>query len=722
MPGHVGVRDEAAQAPPADRRACQQHEVRAACALADPAQVLLDRLAMAGEARALGPRPLRDAVERDPRRDPGVRRPPAAPSRSPGRDHDPVGIGSGRVEQLDLDPDDRVQPDGLGRPDEAHRAVQAGVVGDGQPGQPQLDGPLDQVVRRRGAVEEREVGVAMQFRVRGRGHETLRVAGLEGACQYRTSVLSRYARSAPGPTAGWTTGPRGAFLSRCDRTPPAGSPRSGSRSSWPSSRPRSWAWPVTPRARTPPRPSARAITGIKPLTKEVYGYLPYWRLDSGTADRLVYDYVSTIAFFGLGILADGNIDTSWVGYKEYVGDDAAAVTNAAHDKGVRVVPTFQLFDGGALHKMTAFLGSDAAQARFIAQALDLMAERKADGANLDFEPMPASMTPAYLAFVARLRTAMQARFPGSTLVNSTSAGAGAALVAGPRAPRRQADGDDLRVPDGDGDRSRAPRPRWPAAERNVNIHITRILKSAPARLDPARRALLRVRLAGRHSAVPNATVRADKTTYGPAKSITYAAARDYLAAHPTIVRHHDTVEGSAFYFYRDSAKKTWREVYFDDERSLAAKYDYALVPGPRRRSGSGPSTTTRATTSSGTSCVRSSTRPSARSTIRGSISHLHRTRGRRLADGPRPRPQHRDRAVARLAGGGRSRDPKGPHRRVGQVGTRRRSTRHARWPMAASVRSGPRAGSAPAPTRCGSTSRRPRGAGGRPVVAFRQPY
>ena len=55
------------------------------------------------------------------------------------------------------------------------------------------------------------------------------------------------------------------------------------------------------------------IPGIKPLTKEVYGYLPYWRLDSGTVDRLQYDYVSTIAFFGLGILADGNIDTSWVG-------------------------------------------------------------------------------------------------------------------------------------------------------------------------------------------------------------------------------------------------------------------------------------------------------------------------------------------------------------------------------------------------------------------------
>ena len=72
--------------------------------------------------------------------------------------------------------------------------------------------------------------------------------------------------------------------------------------------------------------------------QEVYGYLPYWRLDSGTVDRLHYELVSTIAFFGLGIKSNGALDTDWVGYKEYVGDDAAAVTNAAHDRGVRVVP------------------------------------------------------------------------------------------------------------------------------------------------------------------------------------------------------------------------------------------------------------------------------------------------------------------------------------------------------------------------------------------------
>src|SRR5947199_5067627 len=50
------------------------------------------------------------------------------------------------------------------------------------------------------------------------------------------------------------------------------------------------------------------------LTSVVYGYLPYWRLDSTIAGRLRYDLLSTVAFFGLGIKPDGNIDTRWRGY------------------------------------------------------------------------------------------------------------------------------------------------------------------------------------------------------------------------------------------------------------------------------------------------------------------------------------------------------------------------------------------------------------------------
>ena len=173
----------------------------------------------------------------------------------------------------------------------------------------------------------------------------------------------------------------------------------------------------------------------------------------------------------------------------------AAITNAAHDKGVRVVPTFQLFDSGSLAKMRAFLASTAAQTRFITQALDLMDARKADGANLDFEPMVAADTPSYLAFVSKFRTAMKARFPSATLVNATSAGAGKDLILGlvPLVDRQFIMTYGYRT--GTATVAGAIAPLDNDA-RTVRQHITRILQWAPANKVILGRALLRLRLAG----------------------------------------------------------------------------------------------------------------------------------------------------------------------------------------------------------------------------------
>jgi hypothetical protein len=48
-PDQVGPRDEPAQAPPANLRPSQEDQVRTTCPVPDPAQVLLDRIAMTGE-------------------------------------------------------------------------------------------------------------------------------------------------------------------------------------------------------------------------------------------------------------------------------------------------------------------------------------------------------------------------------------------------------------------------------------------------------------------------------------------------------------------------------------------------------------------------------------------------------------------------------------------------------------------------------------------------
>ena len=469
-------------------------------------------------------------------------------------------------------------PDGLRRADEADRPVQAGVVRDGQPGQPQLDGPLDQVVRRGRPVEEREVGVAVEFGVRGRCHGSLRVGSrLTGGRQYRTSVLSMCA--APGRRG---TG----------RIEPAGFP-------WVMRSPIPRVPPVLARPRPAPRVRRRharrtardvdpvpaaveirpRITGIAPLSKEVYGYLPYWRLDSGTVDRLQYDLVSTIAFFGLGIMADGNLDTAWVGYKEYVGDDVAAITNAAHDKGVRVVPTFQLFDSGSLTKMSAFLASTAAQTRFITPGPGPHGRRARPTAPTSTSSRCSPPTrPPTCAFVAKFRTAMKARFPSATLVNATSAGAGKDLILGlvPLVDQQMIMTYGYRTATATVAGAVAPLDNDDA---HVKQHITRILQWAPAKT-----VILGVPYYGYDWPVTSTSrtppSRRTRRPTAPVDERSPTPARDFLAAHPEVVRQYDARRGQRRSTPTGTPiKQTFRQVYFEDERSLDAKYDYALTTG-----------------------------------------------------------------------------------------------------------------------------------------------
>ena len=81
------------------------------------------------------------------------------------------------------------------------------------------------------------------------------------------------------------------------------------------------------------------------------------------------------------------------------------------------------------------------------------------------------------------------------------------------------------------------------------------------------------------SDVPNAHVQTSPSKWGGVWSVTYASAMNWLAAHPDVVRQEDTSEGSGFFTYWDATEKTFRQVYFEDEISVAKKYDYAIATG-----------------------------------------------------------------------------------------------------------------------------------------------
>jgi hypothetical protein len=322
--------------------------------------------------------------------------------------------------------------------------------------------------------------------------------------------------------------------------------------------------------------------GIRPrasrpvaVSHEVYGYLPYWRLDAGTVHRLDFGTMSTIAFFAVPIAGNGALDTRAAGFRAYVSPAAAAVTNAAHDGGVRVVPTFQLFDRGSLPTLRAFLGSRRAQDRFTAEALALMVRRRADGANLDVEPVPQALAPAFASFVDRFARAVHRRIPGAQVVVALSVGASASAIGqiGRAADRVFIMGYDFHGPG-----SAIPGPVAPllSGPKTVADAVARY-----ARHVPVGKLILGVPAYGYSWPIVRAAtpsrVQANVARYGGVRGVSFGAALAFLASHGSIVRNAGP-DGSWFRYW-NADERTWREVQFEDHRSMGAKFQFAIASG-----------------------------------------------------------------------------------------------------------------------------------------------
>ena len=306
---------------------------------------------------------------------------------------------------------------------------------------------------------------------------------------------------------------------------------------------------------------------------EVYGYLPYWQLDAGTARRLDYRHLSTIAFFAVPIRADGALDRHATGYRAYVSRAARAVTNAAHARGVRVVPTFQLF---SVSKLRRLLDHRGAQARFIREALALMGRRGADGANLDVEPVPAALASKFAAFVGRFSRAMHRRFPGSQLTVATPAIVSDRLLRG-----LQPVVDRFFVMTYDYHWRGSRRPGAVAPLRSGPHNVAKTIRNY-LRLVPRHKLILGVPYYGYSWPVVKSAgswrVRSDPARWGGVRAVTYRSALAWLSDHPSVKVHRDPANGSWFR-YLNRAEGTVRQVHFEDAASAREKFNFAIAHG-----------------------------------------------------------------------------------------------------------------------------------------------
>ena len=307
------------------------------------------------------------------------------------------------------------------------------------------------------------------------------------------------------------------------------------------------------------------------LSSEVYGYLPYWEINSTTDAYLRYDLLSDIAVFSVGLTADGLIDQTATGYARVTGPTTATVIQHAHASGVRVDLTLTSF-GQA--KNAAFFASDSAQATAIGVISALVLAKGFDGVAVDVELLANSDFAAYGAFVGRLRAALRAANPAARVSVATNG----SISGGGMAAQALANGADRVFIMGYSYRTSGTSPAGsidPIARTDGGKSLTTTLDLYAGMQIPANRILLGLPYYGRSWNTTSGDLHATTTS----SAGLFIPGTDLAAIPAGTSIQTDPVEGSRWFAIQDPITKSWTETYFDDPATLGARYVLAAGRG-----------------------------------------------------------------------------------------------------------------------------------------------
>jgi hypothetical protein len=177
------------------------------------------------------------------------------------------------------------------------------------------------------------------------------------------------------------------------------------------------------RAAVSAQASPRVAGGNGNLTREVFGFAPYWELGNWTEWQM--NLLSTVAYFGVNLDGGGNPvqgnDAGWSGWNS---SQLTSVVNAAHGTGTRVVLTIKAFDDATIN---GIVSSPTNSQNAINQTIALVQQRGLDGVNVDFEGATSNSYPniqtQFTAFVTSLSQQMHQAVQGSQVSVATYSGA-----------------------------------------------------------------------------------------------------------------------------------------------------------------------------------------------------------------------------------------------------------------------------------------------------------
>lgn len=184
--------------------------------------------------------------------------------------------------------------------------------------------------------------------------------------------------------------------------------------------------PLQPRRAPAPAAAAPAASGGGSPQREIIGFAPYWLLSQNP--NWNYSLLTTVAYFGLGIHANGTLEQADQGWSGWNSQDLANVITAAHLAGDRVVAVIKPSNAvgvSSASTVNQIVTSSSSTQQAINNAMYAIAARNLDGVNVDFEGSSSGYPNAqagFTNFMTQLSQQVHQRFPGASVTADTYSG------------------------------------------------------------------------------------------------------------------------------------------------------------------------------------------------------------------------------------------------------------------------------------------------------------
>lgn len=315
---------------------------------------------------------------------------------------------------------------------------------------------------------------------------------------------------------------------------------------------------------------------------EVFGFAPYWTFNK--LDNVDFNVLTTLAYFGVTVNADGNLDRTDVGYYTFQSKKATQIFTKAHNSGTRVVLTITQMENW---NIINFLDNPEAQTNAIEQIITEVKNRNIDGVNVDIEYAgnpEQEYRDKYTKFVTDLTDEMHKSIPYSRVTVSVYAGS----VKSPKlydikALSSAADGIFMMAYDFAvlyEDNAIPTAPLYGHKEGKYWYDVATAVDDF-LKVMPAEKLILGVPWYSYNYLVYEPKIKS--ATYyswmGGPKVQTYSAVQEKVNAKAPNTRSYksgwDNLGQVAWKSYFDEVTGGWRMLFFDDAKSMGIKVDFA---------------------------------------------------------------------------------------------------------------------------------------------------